>query len=235
MDLMWHDDRLVVAGADTATVAVVTRPGAATWGLRFPPGVAYALLGVPARELTDQRVDLADLAPVPGGALASAGDDIPVMLERVLVSLWRRADPDPSVLRLAASLDHAARGRRSVRQIAADHGLSERSLRRTGDRLFGYGLKTLMGIHRFQHALRLARSGTALSEAAATAGYFDQAHLSREVRRLTGATPGALLARSRQGDESRRAHTHTRPSSGATHRGRFVQAPGGGAVASSRS
>jgi AraC-like DNA-binding protein len=50
-----------------------------------------------------------------------------------------------------------------------------------------------MGIHRFQYALQLARTGTALSEAAATAGYFDQAHLSREARRLAGATPGALL------------------------------------------
>ncbi|GAA4494498.1 helix-turn-helix transcriptional regulator [Actinoallomurus oryzae] len=193
MDLMWYEDRLVVAGPDTATVAVATRPGAATWGLRLPPGVAHALLGVPACELTDHRVDLADLAPVPGEALASAEDDVPVMLERVLLALWRRAAPDPSVLRLAASLDRAARGRRSVREIAADHGLSDRTLRRTGDRLFGYGLKTLMGIHRFQYALQLARTGTALSEAAATAGYFDQAHLSREARRLAGATPGALL------------------------------------------
>lgn len=194
MDLMWHDDRLVIAGADTTTLAIATRPGATTWGLRFPPGVAHALLGVPARELTDHRVELADLAPVPGEALDSAEDDVPLMLEGVFAALWRRAAPDPSALRLAASLDRAARGRRSVREIAADHGLSERSLRRTGDRLFGYGLKTLMGIHRFQHALHLARSGTALSEAAATAGYFDQAHLSREARRLTGSTPGALLA-----------------------------------------
>lgn len=193
MDLMWHNDRLVIAGADTTTMAVATRPGDATWGLRFPPGVAHALLAIPARELTDRRVDLADLAPVPGGLFDSAEGDIPLMLERVFVALWKRADPDPSILRLAASLDQAARGCQSVREIAADHFLSERSLRRSSDRLFGYGLKTLMGIHRFQRALHLARSGTPLSEAALIAGYFDQAHLNRETRCLTGSTPVALL------------------------------------------
>ncbi len=193
MDLMWHNERLVIAGADTTTMAVETHPGGATWGLRFPPGVAHLLLGIPASELTDRRVDLADLAPVPGGLVETAAGDIPLMLERVFIALWKRADPDPSVLRLAASLDQAARGCQSIREIAAAHYLSERSLRRISDRLFGYSVKSLMGIHRFQRALHLARAGTALSDAALLAGYFDQAHLNRETRRLTGSTPVALL------------------------------------------
>lgn len=194
MDLMWHDDRLVIAGADTATMVVESCRGTTTWGLRFPPGAAHALLGVPARELTDQRVDLADLAPVPGEVLDASDSDIPTMLERVFLVLWKRAVPEPSVLRLAASLDRDARGCLSVREIAAEYGLSERWLRRASERLFGYGLKTLMGVHRFQHALHLSRSGKALTEVAVLAGYYDQAHLSRETRRLTGYTPGTVLA-----------------------------------------
>jgi AraC-like DNA-binding protein len=54
------------------------------------------------------------------------------------------------------------------------------------------GPKTLMQIHRFQHALHLARAGVPLSDAAVTAGYVDQAHLNRESKRLTGQTPVAL-------------------------------------------
>ncbi|WP_218619509.1 helix-turn-helix domain-containing protein [Nocardiopsis flavescens] len=191
LDLMWHRGRLVVAGPDTVAQAGDPRPGEATWGLRLAPGAAHALLGVPARELADRRVDLADLVPAPP---VPRGDP-PAALEDAFAALWRAADPDPAPLRLAASLDRAAREARAVPGIAREHGMSERSLRRACDRLFGYGPKTLMSIHRLQRALRLARSGTPLGGAAATAGYADQAHFSREVSRLTGLPPGVLLDR----------------------------------------
>jgi AraC-like DNA-binding protein len=191
MDLMWFQDRLVVAGPDTRTMVAETRAGEPTWGLRFAPGVAHALLGVPAHELTDRRVELSELVALPrhdGLSFDNAAD----ALERVFLALWTRAVPERSVLRVAASLDRAARDGLDVRATAELHGLSERSLRRLSSRLFGYGPKTLMLIHRFQHALHLARAGLPLSAAAATAGYADQAHFNRESKRLTGRTPGAL-------------------------------------------
>lgn len=194
MDLMWFEDRLVFAGADTTAMDVSSGSGGTTWGLRLAPGAAHTMLGVPARELADQRVDLTDLAKVPTAALDRAPGDPAAALERVFMMLWERADPERSLLRLAASLDHSARRGLSVRDIAVEHGLSERTLRRLSDTLFGYGPKTLASIHRFQHALSLARSGTSLSEAATMAGYVDQPHLNREARRLARSTPGDLLA-----------------------------------------
>ncbi|WP_342456948.1 DUF6597 domain-containing transcriptional factor [Streptomyces sp. WZ-12] len=65
MDLMWFQDRLVVAGPDTRTVIVPTQAGKVTWGLQLAPGVAYALLGVPAHELAERRVELSDLVVLP--------------------------------------------------------------------------------------------------------------------------------------------------------------------------
>ncbi|MFE4462848.1 DUF6597 domain-containing transcriptional factor, partial [Nocardia tengchongensis] len=61
MDLLWIDGRLSVAGPDTR--AYRPEPGFADRiaGIRFYPGTAPALLGVPAHELRDARVDLADL------------------------------------------------------------------------------------------------------------------------------------------------------------------------------
>ncbi len=192
MDLMWFQDRLVVAGADTRTMIVRTGPGEVTWGLQFAPGVAHALLGIPAHELTDRRVELSDLVTLPGPLPRSFEDDPPTALERVFMALWTRADPDRAALRRAASLDRAARVGLSVPETARIHDLSERSLRRLSHSLFGYGPKTLMQIHRFQRALHLARTGMPLSETAATAGYVDQAHFARESRRLTGRTPSEL-------------------------------------------
>ena len=74
-------------------------------------------------------------------------------------------------------------------------GISERSLRRRCHEAFGYGPKSLDRILRFQHFLWLAGAGeeTGLSALAAAAGYADQAHLTREARRLSGLTPAAIL------------------------------------------
>lgn len=190
LDLMWFQGRLVVAGADTRAVDVRTRPGEVTWGLRLAPGVAHALLGVPADQLTDQRIELAELVSPP--KRWSFENDVADTLEQIFIDMWIRADPDRSLLRIAASLDSAARDGLSVRETADLHDLSERSLRRLSDRLFGYGPKSLGQIHRFQRALHLARSGLPLAEAATTAGYVDQAHFSRETKRLADRTPTAL-------------------------------------------
>ncbi|MGW1678416.1 helix-turn-helix domain-containing protein [Saccharopolyspora sp. NPDC002376] len=192
LDLMWFRHRLVVAGADTRATVVETRPDEVTWGLRLAPGVAHALLGVPVHELTDQRVELSELVTLPENRAWSFEADPGDALEQVFVDMWTRAVPDRSVLRVAASLDRAARDGLSVRETAELHGLPERSLRRLSNRLFGYGPKSLVQIHRFQRALHLARSGLPLSEAAATAGYVDQAHFNREAKRLAGQTPAAL-------------------------------------------
>ncbi|MEV6401166.1 DUF6597 domain-containing transcriptional factor, partial [Streptomyces sp. NPDC051907] len=67
MDLLWTEGRLFVAGPDTHAHTPGRELGPLIAGVRFAPGTAPALLGVPAHELRDRRVDLADLW---GGALA---------------------------------------------------------------------------------------------------------------------------------------------------------------------
>ena len=47
---------------------------------------------------------------------------------------------------------------------------------------------------RFQRFLTLARRGDDLARLAFAAGYADQAHLTRECRRLSGRTPAELVA-----------------------------------------
>jgi AraC-like DNA-binding protein len=48
---------------------------------------------------------------------------------------------------------------------------------------------------RFQRVLRqLRREDAGLARAAANAGYADQAHLSRESRRLAGLSPRQLVS-----------------------------------------
>ena len=73
--------------------------------------------------------------------------------------------------------------------------LSERQSRRRFTVEVGYGPKTFGRVMRFQRFLRGARvlTGASLAELAARSGYSDQAHLTRESRRLAGLPPSALL------------------------------------------
>ncbi|WP_406692373.1 helix-turn-helix transcriptional regulator [Saccharopolyspora sp. ID03-671] len=78
----------------------------------------------------------------------------------------------------------------SVAGLADSVGVSERQLRRRIGDAVGYGPRTLVSVLRFQRA---ARGGGALADLAHRCGYADQAHLTREFRRLTGTTPKRFL------------------------------------------
>ncbi|MEV7021266.1 helix-turn-helix transcriptional regulator [Kitasatospora sp. NPDC093558] len=196
MDLLWTDGRLLVAGPDTRAF----RPGpglAGPWaGVRFYPGTAPALLGVPAHELRDRRVDLADLRPAAEvrrlTARIDAAPDPAVALEDLALRLAADAGPADRLLR--AVVESLAAGR-SVTATADHVGLGERQLHRRSLTAFGYGPKTLARILRLQRALALARSGVPFADTAARTGFADQAHLARDVRELTGMPLTGLLRR----------------------------------------
>ncbi|WP_286250980.1 DUF6597 domain-containing transcriptional factor [Streptomyces graminofaciens] len=193
MDLLWHDGRLLVAGPDTR--AYVT--GGGRWyGIRFYPGTAPALLGVPAHELRDRRVELGDLWSASRvrrlTAQVNAARDPAVGLEEL--ALARFADvggPDPSLRRVVAALGAG----RPVAVVADELGMGARQLHRRSLVAFGYGPKTLARVLRLQRALALARAAVPFAESAARAGYADQAHLARDVRELAGLPLRELLGR----------------------------------------
>ncbi|MFI6876371.1 helix-turn-helix domain-containing protein [Streptomyces sp. NPDC050400] len=194
MDLIWCEGRLLVAGPDTRAHATGPGDGRRYAGIRFAPGAAPAYLGVPAHELRDRRTELSDLL---GGAAARrlaervdrAADPV-AALEAVAVRLARSCEPpDPLLTHVVRALDAG----RSVTETAAETGLGTRRLHRRSLAAFGYGPKTLARVLRLQRALALARAGVPFAETAARAGYTDQAHLSRDVRELTGETLRRLV------------------------------------------
>lgn len=209
VDLIWADGALLVAGPDTAAHLAGGPADARFVGLRFAPGQGPAILGLPAAELRDQRVSLADLWPAGRvGALverlaaaARAGSDRPAgaggwaapiaaALEWAAAERERQASPpDP----LTGAILSRARGGEPVAATAAALGVGERRLRRHCLAAFGYGPKTLARILRMNAAVELARLGTPFARVAVAAGYADQAHLSREVRALAGVPLGVLI------------------------------------------
>lgn len=187
-------DRVFVAGPDTRAVlaAPMSTP---TYGIRFRPGRAHRVLGLPASELLDQRVDIVDLwGAAEGGRLTRQLLDEPRRLAAVVAKRLARSRFEPDSL-----VDEAVRrllaGGPRVSAVVGDLPVSERQFRRSFTTSVGYGPATFLRVARLQRArdLALARPAVTLAELAFAAGYTDQAHLSRDVKNLTGATPSQLL------------------------------------------
>ncbi|MEV2224973.1 helix-turn-helix transcriptional regulator [Nocardia vinacea] len=197
MDLLWSNGRLLVAGPDTRAYMADGATGTRWVGIRFAPGSAPALLGVPAHELRDKRVELADLWP--GAAARRLAEQVGTAADQTAaleaIAMRRASDtepPDPVLRRIVEALDAGW----SVAATAEAAGLGARVLHRRSLAAFGYGPKTLARILRLQRALAVARSGVPLADTAFRTGFADQAHLARDVRELAGMPLSELLTRS---------------------------------------
>jgi AraC-like DNA-binding protein len=205
IDIYWTGEALRVAGPNANLVtAAITRPGTLV-GVRFKPGVAASWLHTSAEELLNAHPSLDefwgrratqrladDLAEAPTRAAAVA------ILERVLLDRSQHIRPPHAIVRatVAAAKQREHGSRSMVQSILDDMGCSERTLRRRCHEAFGYGPKTLQRILRFQRFLRLLERAqpAPLSLLSIEAGYADQAHLAREVRRFCRMSPRGLMA-----------------------------------------
>jgi transcriptional regulator GlxA family with amidase domain len=112
----------------------------------------------------------------------------------LLTSLEDSAPFDQAVLAGIRWLSRRPHGR--VEQLSRWIGVSERQLHRRFSAAIGYGPKTFQSVIRFQRLLKTAREKGAeqsLANLAATVGYADQAHMTREVQRLANLRPTELL------------------------------------------
>jgi AraC-like DNA-binding protein len=189
VDLIWMDGAVHVAGPDTHAFLTPMTPGQVITGVRFRPGAAPGVLGVPAWVLRDRRVRLDELWPGTTLNERSAGATDPAAVLATAVAS-RAAEPDPALAMVLARWRTGS----GVAATADALGWTERTLHRRCRDAFGYGPSVLRRVLRFRIALRLAARGTPFATVAARAGYADQAHLAREVRALAGVSLGRLIS-----------------------------------------
>jgi AraC-like DNA-binding protein len=199
VDLLWREGELVVAGLDSSARPSPVSRGERILGLRLRPGVAGAVLGMPASEVLDVHVRLEELLGRRASELAerldeSHGDTEAFdLLEGMIGSQVQDRGTDPLVL--AATRRLGFPGSR-VDQLAASLGISDRQLRRRFHQAVGYGPKTLDRVLRFRRLVAqagaLAAGDSDLARVAADLGYADQAHMTRDCLRLSGLAPAAL-------------------------------------------
>ena len=196
-----NDEPPMVVGPWTVSFLAQLPVGSRITGARLHPGRASCLLGMPASQLLNQSIPIAAVK----GALQhirlekvieqpNAAARRSVLGHVLLASLEHSAPFDQAVLAGIQWLSRRPRGR--VEQLSRWLGISERQLHRRFSAAIGYGPKTFQSVMRFQRLIKTAREKGAeqsLAALAASAGYSDQAHMTRDVHRLANLRPTVLL------------------------------------------
>ncbi|NVJ06134.1 AraC family transcriptional regulator [Myxococcus sp. AM001] len=193
----------VIQGVHTAPRVVDTACQRSICGVSFAPASASPFLGMPASALTGRVVDLSEIwgrdSPLLRERLLQAPTSAARLdvLEAALLARGRASEPRDAAAAIACSL---LMGGASVRAVGVQLGLSPRRLIERFQAHVGVKPKLFARIARFQHVLASARGEMTWASLAGEHGFSDQAHLVREFRAFSGATPVAYRPRS---DEDR--------------------------------
>lgn len=197
------DHPVVVTGVVTRRFDVSVSGQAWVFAAKFRPGGLAALTGHSARALRD-RVDVAS-SWFPAAAVsalreldeATADQDCVATFDHSLAGL--DPAPDPRYTRLLAVIEDMLADRAVVRvgQVAERHHVSERTLQRIFDHYVGVSPKWVLARYRMHDAVADLDAGYAghLADLAASLGWYDQAHFTRDFVELVGVSPHRYRAR----------------------------------------
>jgi AraC-like DNA-binding protein len=191
-----------IAGLADGPVLVGHAGSARCVQVDLAPMAARRLLGVPMSELANRSVALEDVLGPAAAELveqvagAPGWDERFALIDRVLAA--RLVDAPAADAEVAWSLARleASGGAAAIGSLADELGWSHRRLIARFRDAVGLPPKRVARIVRFERLTALVAADPAVewARAAAACGYFDQAHLAREVRELAGVTPGELRA-----------------------------------------
>lgn len=184
-------------GPVTRLTSVSTRAGCAYAVVHFHPGAAPRLVDARPAELLDRAVELSKVGGVSVeelGEQLSRARSMGERWEQLGAALSRSKWPPLDTFDRAFRHLTAQGGMLGVAELSEALHLSERTLERAFQERLGMSPRTFRRIQRLQRVLSELRSGQASSLAAlaAESGYADHAHLTRELRALTGRTPSEL-------------------------------------------
>jgi AraC-like DNA-binding protein len=209
IDVVAHTDpvqrpqqyRCVLSGLQASPAGIAHDGNQEGVAIELTPIGFRTLFRMPARALWNTSVELDDVSRRAGSELwerlqaVESWDERFSSCDDVLTRLVSEQVVGPE-LRHAWRLVVASGGGLSVADLADRVGWTRQHLTRCFHDEFGLSPKLAARVVRVERARRLlqaAPSSTSISQVAATCGYFDQAHLTRDFVALAGCSPGRLL------------------------------------------
>ena len=167
--------------------------------VQMAPLGAYKLLGPAVSEIGGTMVGLEDIVGVDARRLseqvqsARTWDERGRLLDDFLLNRATHGpQPSPEVTH-AWHLLARSRGRDPISEIARQVGWSHKHLITRFKQQIGVAPQLAARLLRLSTVWRHLDDEQSWARVAAECGYADQAHLTREFRRFTGTTPGALI------------------------------------------
>jgi AraC-like DNA-binding protein len=201
IDAITISARSFVAGLWTRAAITETRGEMEGIEVRLTPLGAYRLFRHPMHLLADTVVDLEDLAGAGGRSLVARlretdgwGARFAVLDAALLAWFTEGRARDVSGVQWAWGQIERSAGRAPVGALATSLGWSRKRMIAEFHEQVGLAPKRVARVFRFQRAIEgMRRPAVRWTALAADAGYYDQAHLIREVRELAGVTPTELV------------------------------------------
>ncbi|QIK77746.1 AraC family transcriptional regulator [Sphingomonas piscis] len=169
-------------------------------GVTLRPGATLALFGVEAHEFADDVVDIETLLGPTAIEIRDRLGEVSdpssrfLLLEQLLTA---QLNIRSGVGRIAPALDllKHSHGTATVRDLAATADVSHKHLIDLFHRFVGAPPKTLARLYRLEHLLTDLEGdiSSTLTSSAMRLDYFDQAHLNKDFKDLTGRTPGQYV------------------------------------------
>lgn len=185
-----------INGPTNQTSKFVIDSGFSMFGIYFYPHAIPLLFGIPAKELTNQMVEI-DLILKGIGAnledqiMNSSSDEQRITIIENFVEK-RLSKSKTTQLPVFELLKHIIQtdGTPTVKQLSSDHAISERQLERQFSQFAGFSPKQFIRIARFHHAIQFyGKEYLKLSDIALDCGYYDQSHFIHDFNRFAGIGP----------------------------------------------
>lgn len=187
-----QERHLVLASGSIALISV-----------RFRPGGAFPVFGLPMSELANQVLELEQVFGTEAETLrqrfGACADDVQRLeaLEAAVAARAAAGRPPHAAVGLALRALTASAGRCSIRGLCRQAAVSEKHMTRLFHEQVGITPKRLGRVLRFQNVIQdlARREQVCWSAVAQRSGYADQAHFQRDFRAFSGGTPGEYLRR----------------------------------------
>ena len=166
-------------------------------GISFQPDGAARVFPQPMHELSGRFTPVEDLSRRLSRDLdrvLESRDPI-AAVEGALLSVLKLSRNGDLLIEEAVRRITSAKGGSDLVALSRELGLSMRQLERRFRATVGLPPKLFCRIQRFNNVFRVLRQGgPEWVETAVECGYYDQAHLIRDCKRLSGNTPTVLMA-----------------------------------------
>lgn len=169
----------------------------------FQPYGYFSLSGMPAEELRARIIDAHSIFGSPVSSFTdelrsavSYGQSISV-IESFFTSLRNIHNTGANQLKSIVNTIIQVKGQLTVNKITGLTGYSERQLERLFQQAIGTSPNRYLQIVRLHHFLSLIRAGNrteSFTIAGLESGYYDQPHLIRNFKKMTGLTPTQYLS-----------------------------------------